>query len=426
MTDLQLPPAPPLPADVRDRVLHTILDGIDDGIDEGSATARTAGTAAVRAGRARRRPAFLAAAAAVVVAVAASTVTALTGFGGDDPASLDRLPPAAADSGGSGPAARDPFAGVELPPPSGEPATDLALARCAAAVVHSGRAAEYPPTREWRATLHLGVGAVESDLVINDSFGCLVSPASVAVSGRTGTPAGPVQIVRMSRGQLLVLNPERRAFQIGPPGKMQMSKEQVLFVDIYGDETPAQMRLKVAGYDGPVPEPVQALTVVDRDLPERPDTPDGRELGSCLARLPTRVDADPRLWTPVGWHDVGGAAPRALVARIGDLAAGYCVFDPGEGPVFFGAPLPVGDTTEPIVFYRGAGRAILLAVAPDVTRVEVSSADGSLTAGCTVLDRLAMCTLDTRAVDPGPGVFTPMVVTAFTAATPAGMEVYRN
>ena len=248
----------------------------------------------------------------------------------------------------------------------------------------------------------------------------------MAVSGLTGTSAGPVDVVRMSRGQLLVLNPHRRAFRIGLPEATRVSEERVLFVDIYRDETPAQMRLQVAGYNGPVPEPAQALTVVDRDLPERPDTPDGRELGACLDRLPTHVHANPRLWMPVGWHDLGGAAPRALVARIGDLAVGYCVFDPGDGPVFYGALLPAGDTTRPILSYGGAGRAILLAVAPDVTRVEVSSADGSVTAGCTVLDRLAMCTLDTRALDEGPGRFIPMVVTAFTEGAPAGLEVYRN
>ncbi|GAA3079575.1 hypothetical protein GCM10010464_49600 [Pseudonocardia yunnanensis] len=433
MNELEMPPAPALPADVQERVLQRVLHGMD------AAPARAP----------RRRTSFLAAAAAVVVAIAATTVTAVSGFGADDPAGLDRLPPATVTDGGPGTATGedpggDPFAGVELPLPSGEPATDLALARCAAAVVHSGRAGEYPPTREWRSTLHMGVGAVESDLEINDSFACLVSPGSVAVSGLTGTPAGEVQVVRMSAGELVVLNPDGREFAIGLPGKMQISEDRVTFVDIYSGETPDRMRLAVTGgYDGPVPEPVQALVVTDRDLPERPDSPEGRYLDECFDRLPTHQHVNDRLWIPVGWHDVGGAAPPALVARIGNLAAGFCMTDPVYSRAFAEGPLHpdrLSGLASPVVFHRGEGSAILMAVAPDVTRVEIAAVaqepmprsaappqhDPVAEAGCTILDGFAMCTIDSRQQEKSPQARVQVVVTAYTADSPAGVEVYRN
>ena len=82
MNELDLPAAPPLPSDVRERALRTVLDGID-----------------APAVPARRAP-FLAAAAAVVVAIALTTATAISGLGPDDPAGLDRLPPAAGSGGG--------------------------------------------------------------------------------------------------------------------------------------------------------------------------------------------------------------------------------------------------------------------------------------------------------------------------------------
>jgi hypothetical protein len=431
MNELELPPAPPLPAEVRDRVLRRVVHRMD-------APAAPA-----------RKLTSLAAAAAMVVAIAVTTVTSVTGFGPDDPAGLDRLPPATVTDGGPGAATggdpgADPFAGVELPPPSGQPATDLALARCAAAVVHSGRAGEYPPTREWRATLHMGSDAVESDVEINDSFACLVSPGSVAVSGLTGTPAGEVQVVRMSAGQLVVLNPDGREFAIGLPAKMLISEDRVTFVDIYSGETPDEMRLTVTGgYDGSVPEPVQALVVADRDLPERPDTPDGRYLDECFDRLPTHVHVNDRLWIPVGWHDVGGAAPPALMARIGNLAAGFCMTDAVYGPAFAEAPLHpdrLSGLASPIVFHRGEGSAVLMAVSPEVSRVEIAAVPHGPTprsaappqqepvaeAGCTILDGFAMCTIDSRQQETIPQAREQVVVTAYTADSPAGVEVYRN
>lgn len=45
---------------------------------------------------------------------------------------------------------------------------------------------------------------------------------------------------------------------------------------------------------------VQALVVVDRHLPERPDTPERRYLDECTDRLPTHMHVNDRLWIPMG------------------------------------------------------------------------------------------------------------------------------
>jgi hypothetical protein len=235
----------------------------------------------------------------------------------------------------------------------------------------------------------------------------------------------------MSPGQLVVLNPDEHEFAIGVPGTMRVSEARVTFVDLYADETPAQMRLAVTGVAaGPVPEPVQALTVVDRDLPHRPGNPDGRYLDDCFAQLPTHLYADDRLWIPVGWHDGGAVAPRALVARIGDIAAGFCTEDAVHGRAFMDAPLRPDHRegpARPVVHHRGDGSALLLTVAPEVTRVVMSSAPPPvppdpaqpaepIQADCTMLDGFAMCTLDARYV----------LVTVYTPGSPEGIEVYRN
>jgi hypothetical protein len=183
------------------------------------------------------------------------------------------------------------------------------------------------------------------------------------------------------------------------------------------------------GYEGVVGEPDAALTVVDRDLPRRADTPEGAELAGCL---PVGAYADPDLWIPVARHDVGGAAPRALIARIGDLAAGYCVQDPVGGPSFVGAPLPApsGDPLPaPVVVDQGSAAAVLLTAPPGVSRLEVASEDRTRgPVGCTIADGLAICTLDNDPnSDPGGGpAGRAIVVTAFTAAAPQGVEVYRG
>jgi hypothetical protein len=371
--------------------------------------------------RRRWTPFVTAGAVAVVAAVA---VLALPGAG---PAPL-------ATAGGPGGAATarsllDPLPEDQLPPAgSGEPATDEAMARCATAVVRNGRAAEYPPTAEWRATLHMGSGAVQSELTIDNAFACLVTPASVTLSGTSGTEVGGVQLVRMSPDELVVLNPQRHRFTIGYGDKRLVDDSRVTFVGIDGRAPIGDVRLTVGRYDGPIPEPVPALTVIDRALPDRTYTPDGAQLADCLARPPASVvPSDPDLWVPVGRHDVGDGAPVALVARIGDVAVGYCVYDPGEGPIFTGAPLkPPGDRAQGVAFYRGASTALLLTAPADVTRMEVApQLDPTDRHRCTLMDGLAMCTLAASRLPDDPRSHA-IVVTAFTTADPQGSEVYRN
>jgi hypothetical protein len=360
---------------------------------------------------------------AAVALVAAGTALALSGAGPGP------LPPATGGPQGV-PAARallEPLPPDQLPAPGGEPATDEAMARCATAVVRGGRAADYPPTAGWRATLHVGTGAVQSELTIDNAFACLVSPGSVAVSGTTGTPAGDVQLVRMSPDELLVLNPKRRTFTIGYGGKRLVDDSRVEFVGIDGRAPIGDVRLTVGRFDGPIPDPAPALTVFDRALPERTYSPDGAQLADCLDRLPPNAFGERDLWVPVGRHDGGDAGPAALVARIGDVSAGFCVFDPGEGPTFTGAPLGApSDRVRAAVYYRGASTALLLTAPPDVTRMAVAAeSDPADRHACTLLDGFAVCTLNASGPQAEPGSHA-IVVTAFTAADPNGTEVYRN
>jgi hypothetical protein len=47
-------------------------------------------------------------------------------------------------------------------------------------------------------------------------------------------------------------------------------------------------------------------------------------------------------------------------------------------------------------------------------------------AGCTILDGFAMCTIDSRPREASRQARVQVVVTAYTADSPAGVEVYRN
>jgi hypothetical protein len=359
-----------------------------------------------------------------VALVAAATVLVFSGAG---PAWLPHA--TAAPGGGSTTTVSllEPLPEDELPPPGGEPATDEAMARCATAVVRDGRAAEYPPTAGWRATQHVGTGAPQSELTIDNAFACLITPGKVTVSGTSGTPVGGVQVVRMSPDELVVLNPEGRRFTIGTGDKREVDTNRVAFVGIDGRAPIGDVRLTVGRYDGPVPEPVEALTVIDRALPERTYSADGAQLADCLSRLPPSAGPDPELWVPVGRHDIGDGTPAALVARISGVSVGYCVFDPGDGPTFSGAPLePTGDRAQPLDFYRGAATTLLLSAPPDVTRMEVAAqAAPAERHPCTLVDGLAMCTLNASGPPADPGSHA-IVVTAFTTADPQGSEVYRN
>jgi hypothetical protein len=384
----------------------------------------------------RRWAPLLTTAAVVLVAV----VVALVALPGTRPAGPGQQAPSAGTADAPPSAVittPEPLPADELPAPSGDPATDAALARCATAVVRSGRAAEYPPTAEWRSTLHMGTGAVESELTTDDAFGCLLTPAKVILSGTGGSPEKGVRVVEMAPGRLVVLNPQERRFTLGSGPKAWSDDAPVTFLPIWSlqvDGVPAdattdlaQVALSVEdGYEGLAGEPDQPLTVVDRDLPRRPDTPEGTELAECPARLPFGTYTDPDLWTPVARHDVGGGAPTALVARIGDIAAGFCLQDPVGATGFEGAPLPPpGGDPRPVLRYQGGASGLLLTAPPWVERMEVASQDGTQgPVACTVADGLAMCTLYDDTEFSGGG--QPIVITAPTAADPRGTEVYRD
>lgn len=418
MNELNLPPAPPLPPEVRDRALRTVLEGMTAPIP----------------GRGRRWAPLLTAAA--VVLVAATSVAVVT-VSDDAPAGPALLPPATgtpAPPPTTGPLLA-PLPDAEHPAPSGDPATDAALARCATAVVRSGHAADYPPTAEWHSTQHGGSGAVESQLTIDDSFGCLVTPGSVAVSGTGKDATTGAQVVSMSPDVLVVLNPQGRRFTLGSGDKAWSDTARVTFLrtsELQVDGAPVgastsleDLPLSVdGGYTGTVRDVVAAITVADRDLPQRADTPDGAELTSCLASPESDRYTDPGLWVPVGRQDGGGTAPGAIIARIGDVAAGFCVDDPAGGPTFRGAPLPApSDRPQRVLAYRGGASALLITAPPGTTRVEVRLAGGSGGArDCAIADGLAACVVN----DDGP-LSDPdgqdVVVTAYTTTAPHGIQV---
>jgi hypothetical protein len=414
MNELNLPPAPPLPPDARDRALRTVLDAMSPPAPA----------------RGRRWAPLLTAAAVVLVAAASVTVATSSDDAPAGPALLPPAPGTPAPAPATGPVLA-PLPDAERPAPSGDPATDAALTRCATAVVRSGHSAEYPPTAGWHSTLHVGTGAVESELTVDDSFGCLVTPGSVAVSGTGADAATGVRVVRMSPYELVVLNPRERRFTLGSGDEAWSDTARVSFLPMPdlspgGAPTPLEdLPLTVnGGSTGTVGEVVPALTVVDRDLPHRADTPDGAELASCLARPTSDRYTDPGLWIPTGRHDSGGTEPDAVLARIGDIAVGYCVDDPGEGPTFRGAPLPPpSDRPRRILLYRGGGSALLITAPPGVTRVEVRPSTGAGAAHpCTITDGLAMCTLaDDSPVSDANGQY--IAVTAYTTTDPQGIPM---
>jgi hypothetical protein len=185
MNELQLPPAPPLPDDVRERVLRTVL---------------------AEAGAPRRRFAPLVAAVVAVVATLALTTTvALTGAGTDRSAAPQEtaVPPA----------------------PQGDPAVDEALSRCVAAVTGSEARGQYPPPAEWRITdvLRMTDDQLSEDdpgiaLAIDDSFACHAGRYYVNVSTVGGNPAGAVEIAQLTGDHVVLFNPQRLEVEVGFDG----------------------------------------------------------------------------------------------------------------------------------------------------------------------------------------------------------------
>jgi hypothetical protein len=411
--ELDLPAADPLPADVRGRALRRVLTELD-------APAPALDTPPSHS---RRWLPLLTAAAAVIIAVA--VVAALTLRGGADQRTAPAAPPA--EPTPTTAPTMEPLPADQLPAATGDPLLDSALARCATAVVRSGRAAEYPPTSQWRADSAFN-DTLTYRMVVNGAFACQVTVDHIVVSGTTGTPVGGVQVVRMSPSDLVVLDPERHRFDITGGGRwISGGSASVTSVLLDPGTSVAGLRLAVdGGYTGPIPEPAAALEVTDRTLPTRDaGAPGAAELAACLSHRTWGSAADQALWIPVGRHDTGDGGPGLVMARIGQLAAGMCVPElDGSGPDFAGAALPPpSDQVQVIRYAPGRRTTSLLATVPaGVTGVRMApQKDPSAGRDCTVLDGVAACTLPI-----GGSPDHRIVVTAFSVDDPGGHEVYRD
>ncbi|TWF80606.1 hypothetical protein FHX44_116549 [Pseudonocardia hierapolitana] len=388
MNELQLPPAPPLPDEVRERALRTVL----------------AGTRAPR-----RRFAPLVAAVVVVMATlaAVTTAVAMTGPGADE------LDPRLAASG--------------PPAPTGDPAIDEALGRCAAAVATSGSRDEYPPTAGWRVTdvlSHAGEGQFsDTDLVIDGSFACHAGPYHVWVSTVGGRPAGGIEVARLGPGSLVLFNPQRLLVEVDPgDGYVRTSTTAVQIVSL----TPAHedwpvRRLIVRGsYDGPLPDPGEAaVEVQDRPILNGQAQPTNVE--ACLDdQLGTWALGSDEPQETVLTQDAQGDLPRALVGRVNGRWAAVC-YDGPEGPVAVEGPLDPARLSETrLVSSRRRDDLVvaLLTVAPDGERVEIATTPepGAVGSGaaCTLRDGLALCMLraegavDVRIFSGGVGTTMPV------------------
>lgn len=381
MNELQLPPAPPLPAEVRERVLRTVLDG----------TAPP-----------RRHLAPLVAAAVVVLTLVISTAVAITGTGTDGHRPADQLV--------SGPPAR-----------IGADDLDEAINRCAAAVNASARRADYPPTAEWQVTEVLERegrgfwGAVT--LAINGSFVCATDAYGLRITTAGGRPAGGVQVAGLSSWQLVVFNPQRLPVETDRDlGQARTSTEpyQILSISGPGEADWSSRRLVVPGsYDGPIPDPGPPAIEVNDRLGSGERTP-GQPLEDCVrAALPATRYAPPQQQEMVLRQEAREHTPAALVGRVTGSWATYCYDDPG-GPVSGGGTLtdaPVTGTRIVTADRRYSDNGpdvlivVLMTVAPDVERVEIATRPqprpGSTGAGalCTMQDGMALCML--RSTYPG-------------------------
>ncbi|WP_232665404.1 hypothetical protein [Pseudonocardia sp. TRM90224] len=390
MNELDLPPAPPLPAEVRERALQTVLAGLD-------------------APPRQRRPFLLAAAAAaVVVTLLVTTTFALSGFGPGE-----RPPPRVASI---------PHGIVGWPLSDGSDKSFVD--RCGNAVEHSDQSQFYGPPDEWKVTSAVGTGALETDVIIDDFFACLLTPGATIfseniASASAGTPIpGNVSVTRMAPGKLVFLNPDDRRLIVGPrsnPDKASEIKDaNVAFYDINDDEAPEMIQVQVIDrrtgetlYDGPLPEPEDATRYVDRELPKRTGSPDDAVLDACIAKAPTHVFSDPGSWVPFGRHEIEGAPPL-LIARVGDVGVGFCELDPPATDLpdyyraFDGFPLPPLDDPTRAKMVRwahptGPDPFAIIRIPPKVVRAEMLATPENgepRTVECSVLDDLAVCSMD--------------------------------
>ncbi|MHA6615925.1 protein kinase family protein [Pseudonocardia sp. DLS-67] len=375
MNELQLPPAPPLPDEVRERVLRTVL----------------AGTKAPG----RRFAPLAAAVAAVVATLALTTSVALTGVGG-------------------------PAAQQENLAPHGDPAVAEELGRCVAAVNGSELREQYPPTAEWRIT---GVLPMPNDmmsrdapgtvLVINDSFACHADDTNVSVSMVGGRPAGAVQIAPFGF-QIILFNPQRIAVEVGLSGgstETSAAPVQIISLSPYAPRGWAQRIVVPGSFDGPPPE-LESPPIQVRDRPRPEPSPEevqearvrAERSGRLTACLMDQLSSESRRTgkpdeTVLDQDPIAGA-PAAVVGRVADTRAAVCYAGPGEESIAAAGDLDPGETSEAAIVtsLRRDGLVVaLLTVGPLVDRVEIATTPqpGSSGSGarCTVKDGLALCML---------------------------------
>lgn len=377
MTQIPLPTAPPLPEEVRERALRTLLTGMD-------------------APRSRRAVPLLAAAA--VIAILLSAVGAVALLNG-------------------APNSRDP--GVASGPSAAGNGVDgsSALARCEAAATGSERAADYPPSGEWNLTGDIPHIGVDELIMVNHSFLCHTSPATVSVSPVRGTVVGDVQVVRVSEDWLGVLNPARAvvSWKIGSRST-EPSTAPIMGVYLPGGVAPNVTFI----IDGPlssqvgieVPEPgAPAVVVTDRPLPVRDSaTPLGAAFDRCLQRTPAArtyqdedrdpqmvEDAEPGLWQPLSRVELPGGG-HALSAVIGDSEAddglpfylGICTVDAIGQRHVEGQRRQPATLDSPRLNSIDAGSAWVFAVPPGIVRVEAFEPTQGQHV-CGLEERVALC-----------------------------------
>jgi hypothetical protein len=399
MNELQLPPAPPLPDEVRDRVLRTVV----------------AGTRSPR----RRFAPLVAAAVAVATTVAVTTAVALTGSAAQQ----------------------------ESAAPQDDPAVAQALSRCAAAVTGSESRGYYPPPAEWRITevLPMPDDAIEEDdpgiaLVINGSFACHPDRSFVWVSTVGGEPAGAIEIAQLTGFEFVLFNQQRLAVEVGfDEGRTQSSTAPVQIISIspWVAGGPVRRIVVPGSYDGPAPEPESVgITVQDRPIPDPGPPPESQEvaeaerlraeqsvrLTACLARrlLPVEEGAGTPHETVLTQEAYEGT-PAAVVGRVSGERAAFCYDGGPGGPVGAdGALLPDPPVASGMVTsLRRDGLVVaLVQVAPGVERIEIATAPQPGTTGsgttCTVQNGFALCMLradgpvDVRIFTGGTGTTMPV------------------
>lgn len=410
MNELQLPLAPPLPAEVRERALAKVL-------------------AEAEPPRRRRGP-FLAVAAAVVTTLAVTTSVALLGLGRADLQPLQQPAPGIDHGEVTGPPEPNPAPtdrfGAPIPPVS-TPEYDAVMARCAAGVRQAGRESDYPPVDSWKVTGILLKDTWEKAVVVDNAFACYADDTTVHVSATRGVPAGGVEIVRLAPAFLAVLNPQRLSHEVDSLGFWTSPMTLVRLGRAM--EPASDFHLTVVArasgsgiersWNQQMPEPGDiAVTVQDRspDLARMARPAPAQDLGRCLAdnlwKAPPMVPA----WTPVLRHEQSGSEPAA-VGRVGESEVGFCYADPA-GPIFAAGPMPgSGGRTSPglIVAIRAVNdiRVALVAVPVDSTRVEIA-VPGGLATACTAKEGFALCTQRGTAA---------MEVRIYDPRTPAGSKV---